>query len=128
MIGAEGVGQSFRSSEKPSYSNPSRWHVCCKAFSTVSGKASEVNKIRLLASAIPQRTPFVTEEARQSKLNVVITITGRFHPSPGVLQIENTRLLYKTRKRHGSLTMIIGCGQRFERVEGATMTEGAWAV
>ena len=29
-----------------------RWHVCRKAFSKVSGKASEVNKIRLLASAI----------------------------------------------------------------------------
>ena len=35
--------------------NPPRWHVCCKAFSKVSGKcqvAPEVNKIRLLASAI----------------------------------------------------------------------------
>ena len=63
-----------------------------------------------------QRTPFLSEEARQSKLNVAIAITGMFHPSPGVLHIESTRLLYKTRKRYGSLTTIIGCGQRFERV------------
>ena len=52
MIGAEDVGQSFRSSEKLSYGNPPRWHVCRKVFSKVSGKASELNKIRLLASAI----------------------------------------------------------------------------
>ena len=35
--------------------NPPRWHVCCDAFSKVSGKcqvAPEVNKIRPLASAI----------------------------------------------------------------------------
>ena len=42
-------------SEKPSYSNLPRWHVCCEAFSKVSDKcqvAPEVSMIRLLASAI----------------------------------------------------------------------------